>query len=406
MAREMVARAKQYCDDVEFSPMDATRADVELRVPRCSQIAIDAGATSINIPDTVGYAIPEEFASSCATSTRTCPNMRKVAHLRALPQRPRAGRGELSRGGPGRRAPDRDARSTASASARATPRWKRVVMALRTRGDFFDLGHRHRHHQIHRTSRLVSQLTGIAVQPNKAIVGVNAFRAPVGHPPGRRDEDARDLRDHRRGDIGLARATTSCWASTPAATRCARRWRSSATAVDGQALRVAFDRFKELADKKKHVTAMDLEALVTDELRDEISGYALEWFDVDASSRRPPHATRVGDAARRLERPGVVHGGRAGRCDLPRDQHRDGRRCAAAGVPRRRGDRRAGRARRGVGRARARRPQCVGAGRGDGHPAGVGRGVHARAHGGRAPHAHGRRAGARRRAGRARLPRP
>ena len=60
--------------------------------------------------------------------------------------------------------------------------------------------------------------------------------------------------------------------------------------VDGQALRIAFDRFKELADKKKQVTAMDLEALVTDELRDELRSYSLAWFDVDVSNRRPPHA--------------------------------------------------------------------------------------------------------------------
>jgi 2-isopropylmalate synthase len=61
--------------------------------------------------------------------------------------------------------------------------------------------------------------------------------------------------------------------------------------VSGQTLNIAFKRFKEIADKKKHVTAMDLEALVTDELREEIAGYHLEWFDVEASSRRPPHAT-------------------------------------------------------------------------------------------------------------------
>ena len=85
--------------------------------------------------------------------------------------------------------------------------------------------------------------------------------------------------------------TRSCSASTPAATRCARRWRSSASTVDGQALNTAFKRFKEIADKKKQVTAMDLEALVTDELRDELRAYTLEWFDVEASSRRPPHAT-------------------------------------------------------------------------------------------------------------------
>ena len=88
-----------------------------------------------------------------------------------------------------------------------------------------------------------------------------------------------------------SRPTRSCSASTRAATRCSRRWPSSASRLTGQALNTAFKRFKEIADKKKQVTAMDLEALVTDELREEIAGYTLEWFDVEASSRRPPHAT-------------------------------------------------------------------------------------------------------------------
>ena len=70
-----------------------------------------------------------------------------------------------------------------------------------------------------------------------------------------------------------------------------RRCRSSASRSTGQALNTAFKRFKELADKKKQVSAMDLEALVTDELRDDVRAYTLEWFDVEASTRRPPHAT-------------------------------------------------------------------------------------------------------------------
>ena len=124
--------------------------------------------------------------------------------------------------------------------------------------------------------------------------------------------------------------------------------------LSGQALNTAFKRFKEIADKKKQVTAMDLEALVTDELREEIAGYQLEWFDVEASSRRPPHATvgvRTPDGE---EVTGLVHRRRPGRRDLPRDQRRHRRRRAAARVPRRRGHRRPGRARRDLGRARGR----------------------------------------------------
>ena len=92
--------------------------------------------------------------------------------------------------------------------------------------------------------------------------------------------------------------------------------------IDGQALNTAFKRFKEIADRKKQVTAMDLEALVTDELREEISGYALEWFEVEASSQRPPHASVSvtlpdGGTATRL-----VHRGRPDRRRLPGDQRR------------------------------------------------------------------------------------
>ena len=92
--------------------------------------------------------------------------------------------------------------------------------------------------------------------------------------------------------------------------------------VSGQTLNTAFKRFKEIADKKKQVTAMDLEALVTDELREEIAGYPLEWFDVEASSRRPPHATVGIRSARRRGGHRLVHRRRPGRRDLPRDQRR------------------------------------------------------------------------------------
>ena len=117
--------------------------------------------------------------------------------------------------------------------------------------------------------------------------------------------------------------------------------------VDGQALNTAFKRFKEIADKKKQVTAMDLEALVTDELREAVPAYTLEWFDVEASTRRPPHATVAVRTPDGEELAGRLHRRRPGRRDLPRDQRRDRRRRAAARVPRRRGHRRPGRARRG-----------------------------------------------------------
>ena len=140
----------------------------------------------------------------------------------------------------------------------------------------------------------------------------------------------------------------------------------------GQSLNTAFKRFKEIADKKKHVTAMDLEALVTDELREEIAGYQLEWFDVEASSRRPPHATVGVRAPDGEELTGSFTG------DGPVDaifraiNAATGERGAAARVPGRRGHRRPGRARRDLGGARDRRRHRLGPGRVDRHPRGRG----------------------------------
>ena len=132
--------------------------------------------------------------------------------------------------------------------------------------------------------------------------------------------------------------------------------------VTGQTLNQAFKRFKELADKKKQVTAMDLEALVADELRADVSTYTLEWFDVEASTRRPPHATVSivtpggRDRARRL------HGRRPDRRDLPRDQLRHAPRGPPARVPHRRRHRRSGRAGRGERDPRALRSTAAGQG--------------------------------------------
>jgi 2-isopropylmalate synthase len=144
--------------------------------------------------------------------------------------------------------------------------------------------------EIARTSRLISRLTGYPVQPNKAIVGRNAFAHESGiHQDGvLKERSTYEIMDATT--IGLdANSLVLGKHSGRHALRSALE--ELGFAVDGQVLNTAFKRFKEIADKKKQVTAMDLEALVTDELRDELRAYTLSWFDVEASSRRPPHAT-------------------------------------------------------------------------------------------------------------------
>jgi 2-isopropylmalate synthase len=144
--------------------------------------------------------------------------------------------------------------------------------------------------EIARTSRMVSRLTGYAVQPNKAIVGRNAFAHESGiHQDGvLKERTTYEIMDATT--VGLE-ANSIVLGKHSGRHALAQALAELGFELKGQALNTAFKRFKAIADKKKQVTAMDLEALLTDELRQEIPGYELQWFEVEASSRRPPHAT-------------------------------------------------------------------------------------------------------------------
>ena len=163
-------------------------------------------------------------------------------------------------------------------------------MLLHTRAPYLGLTTGIDTTEIARTSRLVSRLTGYPVQPNKAIVGRNAFAHESGiHQDGvLKERTTYEIMDAK--SIGLE-ANSIVLGKHSGRHALAQALSELGFEVSGQTLNIAFKRFKEIADKKKQVTAMDLEALVTDELRDETAGYELEWFDVEASSRRPPHAT-------------------------------------------------------------------------------------------------------------------
>ena len=165
-----------------------------------------------------------------------------------------------------------------------------IVMLLHTRRADVGLHTAAVTTEIARTSRMVSRLTGYAVQPNKAVVGRNAFA----HESGIHQDGV--LKERTTYEI-MDATTVGLQANSIVLGKHSGRHALQQALADlgfhlsGQTLNTAFKRFKEIADKKKHVTAMDLEALVADELREETSGFQLEWFDVEASSRRPPHAT-------------------------------------------------------------------------------------------------------------------
>ena len=143
--------------------------------------------------------------------------------------------------------------------------------------------------EIARTSRLVSRLTGYQVQPNKAIVGRNAFAHEAGiHQDGvLKERTTYEIMDATT--VGL-RSNSIVLGKHSGRHALSKALEEMGFELDGQMLNTAFKRFKEIADRKKQVTAMDLEALVADELREEVAGFALESFEVEASSLRPPHA--------------------------------------------------------------------------------------------------------------------
>ena len=337
-------RPRSTCDDVEFSPMDATRADVEFTA-EVIQIALDEGATTINIPDTVGYAMPHEYAGFLTRLYELVPKLRDVTlSVHCHDDLGLAVANSFAGVQAGARQVECAINGIGERAGNAS--LEEIVMLLRTRGDAVGFDTRVDTTEIARTSRLVSRLTGYPVQPNKAIVGRNAFAHESGiHQDGvLKERTTYEIMDART--IGLE-GNDLVLGKHSGRHALRQALEELGYPVDGQALRTAFERFKELADKKKQVTAMDLEALVTDELRD--ADLRLRARVVRRRRVLAPPAARhgVGDDAGRVELGGLVHRRRPGRRDLPRDQHRDRGRRAAARVPRRRGDGRPGRARRG-----------------------------------------------------------
>jgi len=288
-ARAAVAHAKQYCDDVEFSPMDATRADLEFTAEVCA-IAVEEGATTINIPDTVGYTMPAEYTAYLERLYALVPGLRDVVlSVHCHDDLGMAVANSLAGVLAGARQVECAVNGIGERAGNAS--LEEIVMLLRTRGDAIGGVHTELNsRELARSSRLVSRLTGYVVQPNKAIVGRNAFAHESGiHQDGvLKERETYEIMDATT--VGLdSNAIVLGKHSGRHALRQALE--DLGFTVSGQALNQAFARFKEIADRKKQVTAMDLEAIVTDELREEIAGYTLEWFDVEASSRRPPHAT-------------------------------------------------------------------------------------------------------------------
>ncbi len=399
-AKAAVTLARSYCEDVEFSPMDATRADLEFTAEVCA-IAVAEGATVVNIPDTVGYTTPEEYRRYFERLYELVPELRGVRlsvhchdDLGLAVANSYAGvlagarQVECAVNGIGERA--------------GNCSLEEIVMLLRTRRDVHALDTGVRSRELARTSRMVSRFTGYSVQPNKAVVGRNAFAHESGiHQDGvLKERTTYEIMDAR--EVGLESN------SIVLGKHSGRHALRDALAelgfkVEGNALNQAFKRFKEVADKKKQITALDLEAIVSEEMRESTERYTLESFEVAAGSRARPACQGGG------RRPLGREGGRGGNRRRPRGRdlrrhprgHRGGLGASLLhGLGGHRGRRRA---RRGDGDAPRPWPPGQRAGRRHRHPRGLGARLRPsaveRARGRRHPRGRGGRGG---RGGRAR----
>ena len=287
-ARNMVARAKGYLDDVEFSPMDATRTDPAF-LYQITEATIDAGATTVNIPDTVGYTIPREFCALIEGIFKNVPNIRKaVISVHCHNDLGLAVANSLAVLDCGVRQIECTINGIGERAGNAS--LEEIVMALRTRKDLFKYTTNIDTTQIHKTSRLVSDLTGMSVQPNKAIVGANAFRHESGiHQDGMLKERATyEIMDPR--DIGLTGTTLTLGKLSGRHAFKARLEELGYTLTDEEFSR-AFIAFKELADKKKEIGDRDIEALIAEEMRTFSETYHLEHVQVSCGDHLVPTAS-------------------------------------------------------------------------------------------------------------------
>ena len=291
LAVEGVQRAKALVQDVEFSPEDASRTEPEFLIRVCRAV-LAAGATTVNIPDTVGWAVPEqfgaliaqlcaaapEFSSGKAVLSVHCHNDMGLAVANSLAAvRQGARQVECTVNGIGERA--------------GNAALEEVVMAIKTRGDFFgslqcglDTG------EIVRSSRLVSRMSGLLVQRSKAIVGENAFAHSSGiHQDGiLKKRETYEIMDPVQVGWGQTQLPLTKHSGRAAVSA---RLRHLGFQLSEAELAAVFVRFKEIGDKKKFVYDDDLRALVEGQITDVPETWSLRYFHVTSGNSTVPTAT-------------------------------------------------------------------------------------------------------------------
>jgi len=288
IAARSVARAKQYTPNVEFSAMDATRSDIDFLSAVC-EAAIQAGATTINIPDTVGYAIPSEFGELIRTLRQKVKGIEKVTlsvhchndlglavanSIAAIQNGAR--QVECTINGIGERA--------------GNTSLEEIVMTLRTRKDLLRFQTRIIPKHLFATSRLISKITGMVVQPNKAIVGANAFAHQSGiHQDGILKEKL-TYEIMTPESVGIPK--TSLVLGKLSGRHAFRdRIKDLGYRLSEKDFQQAFDRFKQIADKKREIFDEDIESIVVEEVLRVPRRYKLIYLNVVAGNVTVPTAT-------------------------------------------------------------------------------------------------------------------
>jgi 2-isopropylmalate synthase len=287
-----VKRARRYTDNVEFSCEDASRSEFDF-LSRIIEAVIDAGATTINLPDTVGYGEPAQYGALIGRVLNTVPNADKaVFSVHCHNDLGLAVANSLSAVLQGARQVECTINGLGERAGNAS--LEEIVMAVRTRHDLFPVETRIDTSHIVPISRLVSSITGFPVQPNKAIVGANAFA----HESGIHQDGVLKHRETyeimRAEDVGWKTNKLVLGKLSGRAAFKARLEDLGIAMPSQEALDQAFMRFKELADKKQEIFDEDLQALVSDVAVPEITAkYQLEYLEAYSKTGERPTAKLV-----------------------------------------------------------------------------------------------------------------
>ncbi|MEA1960160.1 MAG: 2-isopropylmalate synthase [Bacillota bacterium] len=280
-AVEAVKYAKKYCPDVEFSAEDASRSDLDF-LAQVVEAVIEAGATVVNLPDTVGYAVPGEFTQFIQGIADRVPNIdQTILSVHCHDDLGMAVANSLAGVRAGARQVECAVNGIGERAGNAS--LEEIIMALYTKQSYYQMNTSVKYNEIFRTSRLVSSLTGMVIQPNKAIVGNNAFAHESGiHQDGvLKERSTYEIMSAELVGVSMNNIVLGKHSGRHAFND---RLQELGFNLNEEERQKAFHSFKELADKKKEVNNEDIEALVKDQVWAVPERFSLEYLQISSGT--------------------------------------------------------------------------------------------------------------------------